>query len=153
MSVYKTEKQNATLTCLSTTRLSFASTFFSPFCCHTWNVYFQFLPANSIHIPYMEKRSWVYFCGFCGFSFNRESIPMNYGLINQQYKSTTATAKVLLWIAIFTQNVKVFPHGCFPVYDIASWLQLTWCCDLISIISSHVQVKKSNSSCCDYSSC
>ena len=54
MSVYKTEEQNATLTCLSTTR------------------------------------------GFCGFSFNRESIPMNYGLINQQYKSTTATAKVLL---------------------------------------------------------
>ena len=43
--------------------------------------------AMQILYNIMEKVHGENFCGFCGFSLDHESFLMNYGLVDQQYKS------------------------------------------------------------------
>ena len=57
------------------------------------------------------------FHGFCNFSLDRESFPVKYGLVYQQFKSTELLQQTLYHEQLFsTQNTKAFPHRCFPVY-------------------------------------
>ena len=57
--------------------------------------------------PDYHRRKFSCFSWF--FRLNRKSFPVNYGLVNQQYKSTNATAKVFMQVVISTQNSKVVP--------------------------------------------
>ena len=61
-----------------------------------------------------DYRRGKFSCFSWFFTLNRKSFPVNYGLVNQQYKSTNATAKVFMQVVISTQNSKVVSAEVLP---------------------------------------
>ena len=74
---------------------------------------------------------------------------MNYGLVNQQYKSTV---KLLLQIAIFNLKRKSFPRRCFPIYGIIKLYTNTVVLYNITIATSNIVIYNNQYICiCSYS--
>ena len=83
--------------------------------------YFKFYVHSKTHHYYItvyDKTSAAEnVSSFCSFSLNCKSFPVNYGLVNQQYKSTLKTFTVN---SHFHSKCESFLLWIFPVYSV--WL-------------------------------